>query len=488
MVRAGNSHLLFLHATLTDCYSSRITVPTLDGALGLGWVNLILAHTSRWSHSNPSIPSINKDHFEQLLYFVAVFAGFWPSRNERLKFAWSQVIVDPSPWVSLQVQLRYFSAVERLTKGAYADGLLCHREQGQIVSDALGVRPHYFEERRISVFGRLLAQNPWYTFLPPYYSVVVVGESSFGELDHYNLKWRPGLEGTIAFQLAVLTSIDVWETEWNKSLDHIDECLNFQLNQTLDPAEIDKWMFDDNFERSRLYFTILQILRLFGSCIGTILSDDLRPLDDVFLKDPNFPLWEMKEDELHVLRSNWELIRETQRKAEKSLSDRISYKTTEVESLRDGVCYPTLNDQILAVPLISFFIQLFNASSLRETNSSSTMGRYVLIFTVVTVLYLPPTFISVCRSLLSLERTLVSLITHLDRVRLGYIPKGRRRDKVGVQSGSGVGVSTYIHRIRCGCHYCVQGEMERQVLTLVERFQELDINEWQHRFRHKFAS
>ncbi|KAI0397628.1 hypothetical protein F5Y17DRAFT_454784 [Xylariaceae sp. FL0594] len=39
-------------------------------------------------------------------------------------------------------------------------------------------------------------------------------------------------------------------------------------------------------------------------------------------------------------------------------------------------------------------LHLFNASSLKEGRRSASMGRYVLIFTVVTILYLPPSFIS----------------------------------------------------------------------------------------------
>jgi hypothetical protein len=32
-------------------------------------------------------------------------------------------------------------------------------------------------------------------------------------------------------------------------------------------------MFDDDFERSKLYFTILQILRIFGEYIRTMSAD-----------------------------------------------------------------------------------------------------------------------------------------------------------------------------------------------------------------------
>jgi len=42
------------------------------------------------------------------------------------------------------------------------------------------------------------------------------------------------------------------------------------------------------------------------------------------------------------------------------------------------------------------FGQLFNATSLREASRSTTMNRYIIVFTIVTVLYLPPSLIAVC--------------------------------------------------------------------------------------------
>ncbi|KAI0452420.1 hypothetical protein F5B21DRAFT_336069 [Xylaria acuta] len=347
----------------------------------------ILAQISRWNYFD--IPTredawwgvINNKHFESVLYFLAVFAGFWPSRNVRSTFSWRpDMMHDTLDRWYLQVHFRCFTAVKGLGAGGDTEGLLCHREKGQIVSGTLKVSPHYFEERRISAFGLISQSHPrFFDNIPAFYSVLVLGETEFGKLDGYDLKWQTGLEGTIAFQLAVLTSADAWEREWNSVLDEIDDCLTFRLSQTLSDEEINKWMFDDDFGRSRLYLTILQILRFFDGRISTV-SNDLGWLDDLFLKRPDFPISKMKQDELQVLRSNWELVRETQRKAEKSLLNRILYKIDEVKTLQGG---------------------LFNASSLREAEEStkmakesSIMGRYVLIFTVVTVLYLPPTFIS----------------------------------------------------------------------------------------------
>ncbi|KAI0105682.1 hypothetical protein GGR51DRAFT_181554 [Nemania sp. FL0031] len=312
-------------------------------------------------------------HFGSVMYFLGVFAGSWPSRIERSKFSCVQDSLnrvggqDFSRFY-LQIHFRYFAGVESLTASQGVEGLRCYREQGEIISGIPGLAPYLFEERRISVFGLISAEFRMDLIknTPAFYTVLVLGEPPFRGLDKYDLRWRPGLEGTIAFQLAVLTSLHLWETEWSKMLDGIDDCLRVSLK------DMEKWMFDENFERSKLYFTVLQILRISGDHIRTV-SDDLQMLDDVFLKNTQFPMLNMRPHELQAMRSNWELVRATQKKAEKGLLDRILSKTEEIKSLRDG---------------------LFNASSLREANRSSVMGRYVLIFTVVTVLYLPPSFIS----------------------------------------------------------------------------------------------
>jgi hypothetical protein len=41
-------------------------------------------------------------------------------------------------------------------------------------------------------------------------------------------------------------------------------------------------------------------------------------------------------------------------------------------------------------------MQLFNAQSVRESSRSTQINQYLLVFTIVTIIYLPPTFVSVC--------------------------------------------------------------------------------------------
>jgi hypothetical protein len=179
--------------------------------------------------------------------------------------------------------------------------------------------------------------------VPAFYRVLVLAEADMAfpfvvkDFEASGLKWCPGLEGTIAFHAAVFASVDPWETDWTNVLDQIDDCLRLELKKDLKPEEIKKWMFDDDFERSKLYFTILQILRIFGEYIRT-MSADLHQLDNLFVTETQgFPLSLMRPDELRIIRSNWESVLKVQKSAEKRLLDRLLDKTEEVKSLRDGV-------------------------------------------------------------------------------------------------------------------------------------------------------
>ncbi|KAI0436815.1 hypothetical protein F4803DRAFT_556640 [Xylaria telfairii] len=142
--------------------------------------------------------------------------------------------------------------------------------------------------------------------------------------------------------------------KWTILLDQIDKHLSVRLEHTLDPEEINKWMFDSNFKRSELYVTTLQILRIFNEYI----------------------------------------LKQFQKQAQENLLGRILLKTEEVKSLRDGLFNAT---SLREANLSSRLAELSSRQtelSLREAHRSVVMGRYVLIFTVVTILYLPPSFIS----------------------------------------------------------------------------------------------
>jgi hypothetical protein len=91
-------------------------------------------------------------------------------------------------------------------------------------------------------------------------------------------------------------------------------------------------MFDDSFERSEVYFTTLQLLRIFGKWIRDT-GHHLRKIahfDDEKVE-------EVLVDNLKILNDNWKAILEHYNTNEESLLQRIADKAAEVQSLRDGV-------------------------------------------------------------------------------------------------------------------------------------------------------
>ena len=345
----------YLHR-VANSYLSRLKVPLKDSVLEFCSIEFILAQMSLLNTSWQHNPSSTRALLASVTYFLGIFAGQWPSRTERYDFSHKGDLECPY-WFAryyIQVHFRSFVPVTSLiaspdTEGD-TEGLKCLREDIQITSDALKVLPHLFQERRISIFGVLsstgdggLSYRSKPRSVPAFYRVLVLAEAGMdfplevNELEVSGLKWCAGLEGTIAFHAAVFASVGPWEMDWNNVLDQIDDCLRLELKNDLKPEKLKQWMFDDDFERSKLYFTILQILRIFGEYIRT-MSADLHQLDDLFVAGARgFPLREITPDELHVMQSNWESVLKVQKAAEKRLLDRLLDKTEEVKSLRDGV-------------------------------------------------------------------------------------------------------------------------------------------------------
>ncbi|KAK0652517.1 hypothetical protein B0T16DRAFT_387769 [Cercophora newfieldiana] len=143
----------------------------------------------------------------------------------------------------------------------------------------------------------------------------------------------------------------------------------------------EKLMFDSSFERSRTYFQTLQVLRIFSQTIKSA-RNSIRTLAPDYLPKTHSPRSWIARPLIHpssnptedkILMANWKILWDFYVESEKQLLQRVTEKTEEVKSLRDG---------------------LFNATSLREASRSTTMNRYVIVFTIVTVLYLPPSLIA----------------------------------------------------------------------------------------------
>ncbi|KAK9421753.1 hypothetical protein SUNI508_05354 [Seiridium unicorne] len=148
-----------------------------------------------------------------------------------------------------------------------------------------------------------------------------------------------------------------------------------QLQDTLDKRRWEMLMFDDSFQLSEQYFSVLQLLRIFLNWIEEAEQGILDLRSELTKQCVSWRAWQREhslpdEDERHLdldnLKRNDGQVEDFFRRRVSALKDRIQRKKDEVESLRDG---------------------LFNAASLRKTLKAKTLSIYIGVFTVVTVFF-----------------------------------------------------------------------------------------------------
>ncbi len=160
----------------------------------------------------------------------------------------------------------------------------------------------------------------------------------------------------------------------------------------MDDSESKRLMFDDDFRRSKVYFESLQILRIFGQ----VIRETGRGMRGLHPEIASTSGWGMPDIDKIAL-DNWKILWDFYLEKEKHFLQRIAEKTEEIEGLRGGVSRrPLITSRENSSRMLTLLsLQLFNATALREASRSTTMNRYIIVFTIVTVLYLPPSLIAV---------------------------------------------------------------------------------------------
>ncbi|KAK5652329.1 hypothetical protein OQA88_10679 [Cercophora sp. LCS_1] len=178
--------------------------------------------------------------------------------------------------------------------------------------------------------------------------------------------------GVAQFLCVVLSVLKFWESGWYDVLDSIDQTVSFDLQDTLDEDKWSSLMFDDSFQRSKVYSTVLETLRVSGDWVRDFLKtwESLREQWETNVKPDR--IFDKKDSA--AIEKNWAVVDRMMRARAEVLLTRITSKAEEVKSLRDGV---------------------FNATSLREASKGIELNRAVYVFTVVTVIFTPPGFLAV---------------------------------------------------------------------------------------------
>jgi len=128
----------------------------------------------------------------------------------------------------------------------------------------------------------------------------------------------------------------------------------------------------DPLEPYKFYFKILLLLRFFTEWTRETL-EDFQKIDNIF----NVSELRLTPTEMKCLRDNWKEVLLHFKDAYTPIKKRLDDKTEEVKSLGDD---------------------FVSAISALEATKSTTLGRFAMLFTVMTILYLPPGFTSVCQS------------------------------------------------------------------------------------------
>ncbi|KAF5635695.1 hypothetical protein F25303_8372 [Fusarium sp. NRRL 25303] len=129
---------------------------------------------------------------------------------------------------------------------------------------------------------------------------------------------------------------------------------------------VEELMFDNSFKRSKDYFVALQILRIIDEWLDEVQStvEDMSK-DQVLLKTS---LWED-----YFITEPFEVAVRYVNEHATATKSRVQKKREEINSLRDG---------------------LFNATSLRESTKAMALNQAIYVFTVVTVLFTPVSFLA----------------------------------------------------------------------------------------------
>ncbi|KAF7122250.1 hypothetical protein CNMCM5793_000207 [Aspergillus hiratsukae] len=173
------------------------------------------------------------------------------------------------------------------------------------------------------------------------------------------------LTGVVMFLAIISDRLDDWQHEWESVLDLIDRILATEMQEILHTNTQEELMYERSLITIKSYFTILQTLRVCKAWIHEVPKDLDRMSYEVRTVHNGV--------DLESFNSSWDRLSKHSGEIVEKLLSRIGQIEEEFKSLQDG---------------------LMNITSVVESTKSSTMNRYILVFTVATILYLPMGFVA----------------------------------------------------------------------------------------------
>ncbi|CVL04995.1 uncharacterized protein FMAN_12992 [Fusarium mangiferae] len=268
-------------------------------------------------------------------------------------------------------QIRYFSPIHQIRNNAIRS-LFSKR---QTVTLQHGSGETILQEKRVVVSFRVLREAP------ELFSILVLKDEDISPDTHNpdqqfdSERFWKGYGATdpdyiFPFTYFLLEICRVFKTcmdAWEDTLRTIDKLVLVKLEDLDNLERVEELMFDNSFNRSRDYFVALQILRIIDGWLDEVQStvEDMSK-DHVLLKAALGGNDAISGESFEVA------VRYVSEHATATKS-RVRKKNEEINSLRDG---------------------LFNATSLRESTKAMALNQAIYVFTVVTVLFTPVSFLA----------------------------------------------------------------------------------------------
>ncbi|KAJ4029534.1 hypothetical protein NW758_013421 [Fusarium oxysporum] len=143
------------------------------------------------------------------------------------------------------------------------------------------------------------------------------------------------------------------------------ELVHFKLDDFDNVLRVEDLMFDKSFQRSKDYFVALQLLRIVDEWLDEVQSsveDMVKILNRKYMFPCDISSKGCYDDAVRYVNEHTT-----------AAQSRVRKKREEINSLRDG---------------------LFNATSLRESTKAMALNQAIYVFTVVTVLFTPVSFLA----------------------------------------------------------------------------------------------